>query len=255
VSAVKDRREEIEEMLSMRGEVTLTDLSQKFPNVSVMTLRRDLMHMEEQGRLRRTRGGAIAISGFRLNAEDPFSRRAMQNLPQKRQIARKALKFMQEDHAIFIDSGTTMLFLSQAMPDKRLTVITSSPGVALELAGRRSTEVLCLGGHVAHNTLSISGVEAVTLLQQMNVDIAFIGTSGFDAQAGFTAGNREECLVKIEAMSRARRVIITMDSTKCGRVLPFTFAQLADVDVVISDDAMPPEIAQTIRDAGVELYI
>ena len=56
------RREEIKELLKYRGEITLKELEEKFPESSGVTLRRDLKFLEEQGALKRTHGGAVARS-------------------------------------------------------------------------------------------------------------------------------------------------------------------------------------------------
>ena len=51
----KDRIEEIAELLDKRGKLSLEQLDTFFPNVSQMTLRRDLLQLEQAGRIIRVR--------------------------------------------------------------------------------------------------------------------------------------------------------------------------------------------------------
>ena len=86
-----ERREEIKELLRERGEVKLKDLEQHFPNCSSMTLRRDLKFLEDNGYVKRTRGGAVAMSRLSIAAEDIYSERALENVAEKYVIAKKSV--------------------------------------------------------------------------------------------------------------------------------------------------------------------
>ncbi len=57
----RERIEEIADILDKRGKMTLEQLEEVFPNVSQMTLRRDLFQLEEDGRIIRIRGGAMSV--------------------------------------------------------------------------------------------------------------------------------------------------------------------------------------------------
>ena len=58
----KERIEEVAELLDKRGKLTLKQLHVYFPNVSEMTLRRDLLKLEEDNRIIRVRGGAMSVN-------------------------------------------------------------------------------------------------------------------------------------------------------------------------------------------------
>ena len=236
----KDRREQIRALIREQGEITLRTLEALFPDVSTMTLRRDLIRLEQEGLVRRTRGGAVSIAGLHILSEDAYSQRIKQRVGAKRTIAQRALDLVEEGRSLYLDSGTTMMAFARAMLDRRLTVITSGPGVAMELVGKREIEVILTGGRLSHNTLSVSGPESVAFIESVNIDIAFMSASGYAPGAGFTAGNREECQLKREVISRARTCVMLMDSSKVGRVLPFTFAVMSDIDVFVSDDLPAP---------------
>lgn len=50
------------DLLDQRGVVSVRELVSQFPEVSAVTIRRDLVRLEREGKLRRTRGGAVRIS-------------------------------------------------------------------------------------------------------------------------------------------------------------------------------------------------
>ena len=65
------RRDAIKEILNTKGEVMLKELEQMFPDCSSMTLRRDLKYFEDNGFVKRTRGGAVApVSYTHLRAHE-----------------------------------------------------------------------------------------------------------------------------------------------------------------------------------------
>lgn len=250
----RERREAIAELLRVQGEVTLEQLSEIYPNVSMMTLRRDLIHLEENGLLRRTRGGAVAMSGLHLPSEDALSQRLQSNVMAKRQIAKKAAALIETGRSIYIDSGSTCMFLARCLPQNRMSVITSSPSIAMELAVEPMIDVVILGGRLGANTLSVSGSETCNQISNINIDTAIMATSGFTVDAGFTAGSYDESEVKRLAIERARHVIMLMDTSKVGHVLPYTFGRLDQIHSLVVDDHLPETVGEACRAAGVTLY-
>ena len=84
-----DRREEIKTIFRTKGEIKLKELEERFPDCSSMTLRRDIKYLEEQGLVRRTRGGAVAMSNIMLVTEDDYQKRAMYNTKRKSRLPKR----------------------------------------------------------------------------------------------------------------------------------------------------------------------
>lgn len=251
--AQSERREAIKELLRTRGEVRLSDLEQKFTQCSSMTLRRDLKYLEEMGLVKRTRGGAVAMSRLSPAAEDLYSERALENVAQKRLIARKAQQFVEHGGSIYIDSGTTMMLFTREMADEHMSVLTSGVNIATELIKKAKPQITLVGGQVNRSTISVSGINSAAMIGQVNIDTAFIAASGYSAQSGFTSGTYTECELKKQIIQKARRTIILMDSQKIDRVMAFTFAQLGDIDILVSDGELPHEVVEAARTQGVQV--
>lgn len=230
-----ERREEIKDILRKRGEVKLKELEELFTSCSSMTLRRDLKYLEDNGLIKRTRGGAVAMSRLSIAAEDIYSQRALENVAQKYVIAKKALQFIERGRSIYVDSGTTMMLFAREMADEYLSVMTSGLNIGLELIKKSKPSVTLIGGQVNRGTISVSGINSASFIREVNIDIAFMATSGFSIESGFTSGTYTECEIKKEVVNRARKTIVLMDSAKINRIMPFTYAHLEDIDVLVSD--------------------
>ncbi len=238
----EERRRAIEQLVSAKGEVLLSELEEVFPDISSMTLRRDLIYLEKIGIVRRTRGGALSVSRLNKPYEDAFSRRAQRDVMAKRSISRAALSLFTPDTTTFIDSGSTLMHFAQMLPDETCLVITAGPNIALELAGKSRVDVLQLGGRIRNNTLSVSGEWTTAALRTVNLDMAFLATSGYSVENGFTSGSVEESEIKRMVLSKAKTRIMLMDHSKINRVLPFTFGCMDQIDTIICDKPLPPEM-------------
>lgn len=237
----ENRRKRIQDLLSEKPFVSLAELEAMFPDVTSMTLRRDINLLEERGELIKVRGGAKSMKFIKTSMEDAFGKRLSENPEGKLKIADKAAELIAESRSIFIDSGTTALCLAEAVPDIQITITTTSPHVALELAKKQRIMVNIVGGIINHDNLSVSGMQALRFIDDINIDLAFIVPSGCSLSSGFTCGNYSECELKRHIVKRARRVVILMDRDKIDRGLPYTFCTPGDVCSVITDGGLPAE--------------
>lgn len=255
MNMTEERRRAIEQLVSAKGEALLSELEEMFPDISSMTLRRDLIYLEKMGVVRRTRGGAISVSRISKPYEDAFSRRAQRDVVAKRAICRAALSMLTPDSTIFLDSGSTLMHLAQMIPDANCLIITAGPNIALELAAKSKPDVLLLGGRLRRNTLSVSGAWAQASLEKLNIDTAFMATSGYSNDRGFTSGSIEESGIKSLVLTRARQRVMLMDNSKAGRVLPFTFAQMEDIEYLVSDEELPEDVRRRAEECHVEVVM
>ena len=134
---INERRNAIRTYIAEHRTVRMEELAALYPNVSVMTLRRDLAALEEEGTIIRVRGGARINTQNIGPAEDIYSRREISNIEAKNVICGKALAFLEEKRSIFFDSGTTVMTLAKQMPDQNLVLFTAAPNIAMA-AGRQS---------------------------------------------------------------------------------------------------------------------
>jgi len=234
-----ERKDMINAYIQEKGEIKLCELEDKFPEVSTMTLRRDLAYLEKLGYIVRTRGGAKSLAHLSKIKEEAYSSRAVENIDEKMIVAKKAVEFIETGRSIFIDSGSTTMCLTQILPNTNLSILTSAPNIALEIIKYPNATVNLIGGELNRDNISISGSHSVEFIKNINIDIAFVATSGFTIESGFTVGNFNECELKRTIIKKARKIILLMTGEKIDKNLPFTFATLKDIDVLICNEKLP----------------
>lgn len=256
----RQRREKILEILEDKGEIQLQKLKELFSDVSEMTLRRDLINLEQMGYLVRTYGGAVSTRKLAdtkgeedaKGDEAAFSKREVENVEAKMSISSKALKFMEEGRSIYLDAGSTTMCLAKMIADKNYSIITSGVNVALDILRKSLPTVAVPGGFLNRNTVSMSGPSAIDFLDKINIDLAFMSASGFSVDSGFTVSNMYEAELKQKVIDRAKRVIMLVDSSKINKSLPFTYAHLKDIHIWICEKKAPQELADEIKKANID---
>lgn len=247
------RQQAINTTIQSKGEVKLAELEKMFPEVSSMTLRRDLEALEQRGEIVRIRGGAKSLAMLSMLKEAAYTQRVSENINNKMLIAEKALPFVSSGRAIYIDSGTTCMCFAQKLPDENLVVLTSAPNIALELIRNQNIRVNLTGGLLNRDTLTLSGINAAEYIKSINIDVAFMGASAFSLKSGFTCGDFNEMELKRLIIKRAHQVIILMDTSKLDYSMPYTFATLKDIDVYIPDQLLTEEYQKALRRAHIKV--
>lgn len=246
----KIRQDKIKEFIEDQKVVTIKQLQTLFPDVSLMTIHRDLDALAAAGSVVKFRGGARSVR----HAGDPeFNVRMRENNPGKTAIARKALSLIQPHSSIFLDASTTNLALARILPDINVNIFTTGPSIALELCRLHNPVVTLCCGTINRKNLAVSGQNTLEMLEKINIDLAFIGVSGCSVDAGFTCGTESDMLVKHLVIQKARTSVVMCGGEKFSSLMPYTFATLPDVDYMITDGTMPDGFANAAQEAGVTL--
>ena len=230
------------------GRVEVSELATVL-DVTPETVRRDLTALERAGLLRRVHGGAILVDLFGF--EPALAARETVNTDAKRRIAVAALAQLPEEGAIALDAGSSTYRLAELLPaDRALTVVTNSLPIASLLAGRKELTVHMVGGRVRGRTLATVDSAALSYLASVFVDVAFLGINGFSVARGLTTPDSAEAAVKSALASSARRRVLLADHSKFDTAHFAHVADLADIDVIITDSALSDDAASEIEAAG-----
>lgn len=237
----RERIEEIAEILDKRGKMTLEQLEEVFPYVSQMTLRRDLFQLEQDGRIIRIRGGAMSVKEVQKVSGEAYTKKTTINTDAKIVIAQKVAKLVDEGISLFIDGGTTAMYLSKELPDINCNVFTNGIAVAMELAQKKNINITVVGGQLMKDNLSTSSPAAKEYFALTNFEIAIVSTTAFTPEQGFSCNSQIESDLLRQVFKKARYVYMMLDSSKIGKINPYTFASIEDIDVLITDDTFPKE--------------
>lgn len=243
----RERQNQIARLVEEFGRVRVPDLAQRF-GVSGVTIRKDLVALEQAGRVIRTHGGAIIPE--RSRSERAFDVRERLQRAEKEAIGRAAATLVREGDSIALDASTTALYLARALKARggwnQLTVITNGLRIASELAGHPGITVAMPGGWVRWEALSLVGGLGDAVFERVNVQTAFVGAAGFTLDTGLSDATEEEAQIKRSMVSTARDVVAIVDHTKWGRRAFATFCPTDQITHVLSDDAAPRDIVKAL---------
>lgn len=244
------RQERILALVEQNHLVTIKQLQELFPDVSLMTIHRDLQALESRGMVVKVRGGARSV---RHTGDPGFDERVQENNTAKSIIAQKALSLIQPHTSVFLDASTTNLILARNLPDISVNIFTTGPSIALELCRLHNPTITVCCGAINRKNLALSGQNTLEMLEKINIDLAFIGVSGCSVEAGFTCGTESDMLVKHKVIQKARTSVVLCDRAKLSRLMPYTFARMEDVDCLISDAPLPDDFVQEAARTGTRL--
>lgn len=247
----RDRMDEIAEILDKRGRLSLEQLAEYFPKVSQMTLRRDLLALEEKGRIIRVRGGAMSIKQVQQVSGEEFVKKSVTNTDEKTEIAKKAARLVEEGSCLFVDGGTTALYFAKELPDMNVHIFTNGLAVAIELAAKKNVNVTMLGGQVMKGNLSTASPVGKTYFDSTNFEFAIMSASAFTPENGFSCTSQVEADLLKAVRAKAKSMYMLLDSSKIGKIMPYTFARVENVDVLITDDAFPDDIKTLFEEKNI----
>jgi DeoR family ulaG and ulaABCDEF operon transcriptional repressor len=264
------RWQKIEEALQERPFWEIHELA-KLLLVSDATVRRDLLELDENGKLQRTRGGAMPLSAngngrAHSNAKSTFAdeslenvtsfaQRAKLNAPLKQQIGKAAAALVQDGQTVLLAGGTTCFAAASYLRLRRVSVVTNSLPAASHLGETLGVDIQVTGGLVYPKHDILIGPQLKQSLQQVQTaDWLFLSGSGCDAD-GFYDANHLEIEAQRELMQRATRVALLIDSTKIAKRDLLLVANWNDVNMLITDEEPPADLRRILNKNQVKLIV
>lgn len=248
----EERRLRILELIRERKKLTVGELC-KLLGVSPATVRADLRDLDREGLLVRTHGGAIERS--RTSFEQVSSQRSTVNLAAKQAIAAEAERLVHDGDTILLDTGTTTVELARRLLGRReLTVVTNDLEIAGVLEEAPGVQVILLGGTLRkgfHCTVGPLGLRAA---QDLRVDKAFMATNSLSLGVGATTPDLQHAETKKAMLAIARKIILLCDSSKIGRDSFARFAELEQIDMLITERLADADRA-ALEERGVEVLL
>lgn len=270
------RLRKIEDALARQPFLEVKTLAKQL-RVSDATVRRDLEALHNDGRLQRTRGGAVphntrqrktaatspALSQPSLkNSADvavPFAQRETLHADAKERIGAAAASLVHDGQSILLAGGTTCLAAARHLRNHNVSVVTNSLPAAVLLGGTLGVDVTVTGGMVySRRDLLIGPHVAQTLAHIHTADLLFLGCSGADSE-GFFDSNHWEVEAQRELMARAHKTVLLLDASKFNRRDMVFVAPWREVDILVTDT--PPEqsggeeLVLALREAEVEVIV
>lgn len=244
------RIHEIEVYVKRHGAASLNELCEAF-DVSKNTIRRDTNYLIKKGLVEKVYGGVVLKEDNLVS----FENRQIKNQEEKRLIGKEAAKLIEEDDLIYVDSGTTTKYLMEFVPpDLRFTVVTNNLDVINSAAQLDNIQLLVVGSKYKRKTRSFIEMQNQQILQNFNINKAFMATTGLTLQNGLTNSDMLETQIKKVICAKASHIYVMADTSKFGHSTLLTYAQLDEIDAIISGGSIGKEYRDYFKQQNIDLH-
>ncbi len=247
-----DRQRRILELLHEAGSLRTIETAVEL-GVTDETVRKDFEILEKRGELIRTHGGASRPE--RIREDLPFTERQAIRREEKQAIARLAASRIQPNETIFLDASSTVLTLTEFLPDLPLTILTNALNVFTALSDRPNLDLICTGGLYDPKSRSFIGLTAEKSLQRYNIHRMFFSGNGLHLERGASESNARQAAFKERVVANAEDVVFLADHSKLGRKASFFFAQTTDINCLITDKSADLGFLENLQGRGVEVLL
>lgn len=250
-TALRVRREKIRARVTAEGFVRAEDLAEDF-SVSLMTVHRDLDALQDQGWLRKIRGGATAQPSALYHGDIRFR---LQQVPEaKKELADAALRLIKPGQAVMLDDSTTILSLAERLPERGpLTVITHFLAAAKLLAGEPGVDLFVLGGAYYPAYDAFLGMHTRDAAGALRADLLIMSATAVIGAHTYNQG-QETVAVERALFDASERRVLLLDHTKFQKRGMYQLLPVADFDLVLVDSATPPREVDMLREAGATVH-
>lgn len=245
-----ERRNLILEKLQTEKRVVVSELSQLY-DVSEETIRRDLDKLEKEGLATKSYGGAVINEDVSIDL--PFNIRKNQNVAGKQKMAEIVASMVSDGEHILLDASTTAVFIAKALKDKeRLTVITNSMEILIELSDVSGWNIISTGGMMKEGYLAFLGSKTEEAIHSYFVDKVIFSCKALDHSWGIMESTEPFGTTKKAMLSSGRKKILVVDSTKFDQTAFSVAGNLRDVNVVVTDHKPSEKWLLHFENLGIE---
>ena len=240
-----ERRNHILEKLVEEKKVVVNELSQLY-GVSEETIRRDLEKLHNDGLCTKSYGGAIVKENTNLDL--PFSVRKKSNVSSKQKIAELVARLVNDGDHVMLDASSTAVFIAKALKSKeRLTVVTKSIEILLEVSDVPEWNVISVGGSLKEGYLALVGSKTIENFATYNVEKTIVSAKAFALEKGFSDSTDDLARPKEMMIKCGKEVIVALDSTKFHAYAFSNFASLNEIDVLVTDKKPEDDVLEILK--------
>ncbi len=223
-----ERHLKIIELISKNGSVQVEELA-KVLDVSLMTIRRDLEKLKQEGRIDRCHGGAI------IKREVSYTEKRSLETKEKQKIAEQCAMLVRKGNVVYLDAGTTTYEIAKVIKEiPSLTIITNDIEIARFLMDSTANLIIC-GGTVQKTTGSMIGAVANQMMDNIRADVAFMGAQSIDNNYNVLTPTIDKAVMKQTICKNSKEKYLVVDSSKFGREALIKINHLSDYTAVITN--------------------
>jgi len=226
-----ERQQVIVNEVRIHNKVLFTDIAELL-NVSVDTIRRDIKELSVTKKLKKVHGGAISLGFNNYQVEN----QEIYKLENKSRIARKAITLLRSGQVILISGGTTNMEIARMIPPNlKITCFTPSLPVAVQLMAKSDVDVILIGGKLSKDSQIAIGGCAINMLNDIKVDICFLGINSIDVNNGVTDFDWDIVQIKKAMIRASKKIVAPLISEKLNSTQRFKICDLDKIDFLITE--------------------
>lgn len=232
------RRKEIIQMLKEAPIATVIDMAGAF-SVSTETIRKDLLVLEKKSKIVRIHGGAALLDD--AMATVPYQFRERINTEGKAAIAAAAVKLIEPNDSILLESSTTTAALCLELlkkPDllQTLDVVTNSLYFAQLLQmGKLCSRLLLLGGWSRSSENATYGHFTSQMIRELHVNKSFISAAALGQKLVLSAFFEDDVHFQRSAIEQAEEAVLLLDKSKYPQSAVFAVTDISNVQYIVTD--------------------
>jgi DeoR/GlpR family transcriptional regulator of sugar metabolism len=223
-------------MVAESGAVRVTDLVTRF-DVNAATIRRDLNLLEEQGKLRRVHGGALAVE------EDHTGSDGASPTTQEARIGQTVAEMIADGETIFLGPGQLTLEAARCLvTHSQLTIVTNGLEIGHWVAKNTSHTLIVTGGQAGGRDLGLTGQLTKSALANLRAAHVIMELDGVSAVDGLTDDDLARAEIAQLLLEVGSEIIILVPAKRMGEVAAAYVAPASDADVIITarEASSPP---------------
>ncbi|MFD0961038.1 DeoR/GlpR family DNA-binding transcription regulator [Paenibacillus chungangensis] len=220
--------------------------------ISRDTARRDIIKLEQQGVIVRTRGGAILPPVSKVIPG--YEQRMELDAPLKDSIGQLAATLIHDSDYLYVDASTTVRHTIKHMTSKNNCVVTNSLHTAEALTRKDDVHIHMLGGIMSNEHRFVYGPRAIQMLDDYRIEKAFLGACGI-ASDGLSTSFEDECYLIRHVIHMAEQVILVTDHSKFGKKLFHKVADLSDIDIIVTNQEPDKQLREHLHANEIDIMI
>lgn len=248
---IEERHEEILRIIQREGSITNVRIQQEF-GVGYDSAKRDLRLLEEQGKLKRTHGGAIAVRQVAVGKPEKYMNRDIQVIKKNYvQIAKYAVSLIEDNDTVYISAASVGYFMVQHIPEKiKIRAVVNSIEIAELLRPLDNVRVIMLGGEMDSKGMCRDSF-TVEMLKRLRFDKAFITAAAISPDFGISIQNTINLDFLNTIIKQAKQVIGLFPVEKIGFESVVSICPADKLDLLVTDWKVTEEWKQKFEEMGV----
>ena len=247
-----ERHKIITRMLQKDGAVTTSALVKYF-DVSIETIRRDLLTMENQGLLQRVHGGAVPE--LKMKSFHSLEKLNEENESLKKELSKNAADFINENDIIAVDTGSTAIFFAEELLKRfsKVTVITHSVDVLNILGGQKEFSVILCGGHFKASENCFYGSLVTDALSRLHADKCFVFPTAVSLKNGICDYTDDLMTIQKAILSISNKAFILADSSKFEKSAMLKLDDMKEEYTYVTDSKLSDSILKLYKENNISI--